>query len=121
MSGTSPRQVDVGFSLHLPDTTMLSVLYSSYTGNVFGSVPSVGEFRCIIRSLPLKEGRYLVGLRLTANGDEADWPQGFVGAVNVAAGDFFGTGGRGFQGGSAPLLLLGKWSLKTEKRVPQFA
>jgi lipopolysaccharide transport system ATP-binding protein len=107
------RKVDVGFSLHLPDTTMLAVLYSSYTGEVFANVPSTGEFRCLIRSLPLKEGRYLIGVRVVANGDEADWPQGFVGAVEVVSGDFFGTGIRGFQG-AAPLLLAGAWQIKSE-------
>ncbi len=105
------RQVDVGFSLHLPDTTMLAVHYASYTGQTFPTVPESGEFRCMIRSLPLKEGRYFLGVRVVANGDEADWPQGFVGGLNVVAGDFFGTGGRAFQG-SAPLLLGGTWQLK---------
>jgi len=107
----SCRQADVGFSLHLPDTTMLAVLYASYSGQVFPIVPAEGEFRCVIRALPLKEGRYPVGIRVVVNGDEADWPQGFVGEVEVVTGDFFGTGMRGFQG-AAPLLLTGAWHLK---------
>lgn len=105
------RRVDVGFSLHTPDTTMLAVLYSSYTGNVFETVPAVGQFRCLVRKLPLKEGRYLIGARITAGGDEADWPREMIGAVDVVAGDFFGSGIRGFDG-HAPLLLSGAWSLK---------
>ena len=112
------RQVDVGFSLHLPDTTMLAVLYSSYTGQVFSTIPAAGEFRCSIRSLPLKEGKYLVGIRVVANGDEADWPQGFIGAVDVVAGDFFGTGTIGFSG-PAPLLLEGLWQVTAYENAAQ--
>jgi len=110
------RQVDVGFSLHLPDTTMLAVLYSSYTGQVFSTIPTKGEFRCSIRSAPLKEGKYLIGLRVVASGDEADWPQGFVGSVDVVAGDFFGTGVMGFNG-PAPLLLNGSWQVTADEKV----
>lgn len=110
-NANAPRQVDVGVSLHLSDTSMLAVHYASYTGQVFAKVPPKGEFRFKIRSLPLKDGRYPVGARIVANGEEADWPQGFVGAVDVVAGDYGGTGGRGFQG-SAPLLLAGTWQLR---------
>ena len=38
------RNIDVGFSLHLPDTSILSVLYCSYTGRLFENIPSKGSF-----------------------------------------------------------------------------
>lgn len=109
-----PRHVDVGFSLHLPDTTMLAVLYCSYTGRIFEVVPSTGEFRCRVRSLPLKSGRYLVGARLVANRDEADWPRNLIGGMEVVAGDFHNSGHSGFEG-SAPLLIQGEWDMRSDE------
>ena len=110
--------VDVGFSLHSADTTLLAVLYSSYTGKLFESVHATGTFRCRVRSLPLKEGRYLIGFRLLANGEEADWPRQLVGCLEVLAGDFFGTGAFGYAG-SAPLLLNGSWNMSHENTYIQ--
>jgi len=110
------RNIDVGFSLHSADTTMLSVLYCSYTGRLFEKVPSVGEFRCLIHSLPLKAGRYLVGVRLVANREEADWPRDLVAALDVVAGDFHRSGHSGFEG-SAPLLLDGTWDVRSNEPV----
>jgi lipopolysaccharide transport system ATP-binding protein len=118
--GVAPRRVDVGFSLHLPDTTTLAVVYASYTGQIFPDVRGAGGFRCTIRSLPLNEGRYLVGVRMVANGDEADWPEGFVGAIDVAPGDFYGTGQRGFSG-AAPVMLAGDWQRVIHQNAAQLA
>jgi lipopolysaccharide transport system ATP-binding protein len=113
---TSRRQrvhnVDIGFSLHLQDTTALAVLYSSYTGKTFDVETGAGEFRCRLKKIPLKEGRYLLGVRVVADEEEADWPRGMVGHIDVEAGDFYGTGTKGFEGG-APLLLAGEWTMKS--------
>jgi lipopolysaccharide transport system ATP-binding protein len=105
------RNVNIGISLHQPDETAISVFYSSYTGEKFDRVPANGAFRCQVRNLPLKEGRYLVGVRVEAEGEEADWPRGMIGALEVIAGDFYGSGVKGFDG-AAPLLLTANWSLK---------
>jgi homopolymeric O-antigen transport system ATP-binding protein len=105
------RKVNIGFSLHQSDETTISVLYSSYTGQTFESVPAHGTFRCQVKRLPLKEGHYLIGVRVEAEGEEADWPRGMIGELEVIAGDFYGSGVKGFEG-SAPLLLSASWSLK---------
>jgi lipopolysaccharide transport system ATP-binding protein len=105
------RNVNVGISLHQPDETMISVLYSSYTGQTFESVSATGTFRCHIKRIPLKQGRYMVGARVEADGEEADWPQGMIGALDILESDFYGSGAKGFDG-SAPLLLSGSWSVR---------
>jgi len=105
---TQLKDADIGFSIH--DKGILSVLYSSYVGQTFQTVPPKGEFRCLIPRLPLSMGRYQVGARVTLNGQEADWPQNAVGYLDIEAGDFYGTGRDGF-GTSAPLLLMGQWTV----------
>jgi len=103
------KDADIGFSIHDRDT--LAVLYSSYVDQSFPSVPSNGEFRCLVVRLPLSMGRYQVGARVTLSGQEADWPRNAVGYLDVEAGDFYGTGREGF-GSAAPLLLMGQWSVQ---------
>lgn len=107
---TGSRKVDVGISLHQPDETALSVLYSSYTGQRFETIPANGVFRCRVERLPLKEGRYLVGARVVADGQEADWPRGMIGHIDVVASEFYSSGSKGFDG-TAPLLLTASWSV----------
>ena len=110
------RKVNIGISLHQSDETPICVFYSSYAGQVFESVPESGVFRCIVERLPLKEGRYPVSVRVEAQGEEADWPQGRVGALEVIAGDFYGGGAPGYDG-TAPLLLSAHWSLDSLRRM----
>ena len=74
-------------------------------------MPAHGSFRCHVKRLPLKEGHYLIGVRVEAEGEAADWPRGMIGELKVIAGDFYGSGVKGFEG-SAPLLLSASWSLK---------
>ncbi len=105
--GETPRNVDVGISLHASDTTMLSVLYTSYMRRPFQDIPPVGTFRFKLAQLPLKEGQYLIGARVVASGDELDWPQEPVGRLDVISGDFYGTGVKGYEG-AAPMLLNGE-------------
>lgn len=109
-SSAGARKVNIGISLHQPDETPICVFYSSYAGQIFESVPHSGIIRCHIKRLPLKEGRYLVAVRAEAEAEEADWPRGMVGALEVISGDFYGAGNPGHDG-AAPLLLSGHWSL----------
>ncbi len=110
-STAGTRKVNIGISLHQPDETPITVFYSSYDGQVFESVPGAGTFRCHITRLPLKEGRYFVAVRVEAEAEEADWPRGMVGVLDVIAGDFYGAGAPGFDG-AAPLLLSAHWSVR---------
>lgn len=110
--GEKAKGVDVGISLHQGNQA-LSVLYSSYTGTTFSSLPPEGQFRCLIPDFPLSAGRYRVGARVTVGGEESDWPRDGIGYIDVETGDFYETGRSGF-GGSAPLLINGNWEV-TEK------
>jgi lipopolysaccharide transport system ATP-binding protein len=103
------RNVNIGISVHMPDGAIICVLYSSYTGKIFESVSATGELRCHVKRLPLKEGCYQLGARVEAEGEEADWPQGMIGTLDVIGGDFYGSGVKGFDG-AAPLLLAATWS-----------
>jgi len=108
-AGERPKNVDIGFSLSSAEDQLLTVLYSSYVGQTFAPPPS-GEFRCVVRNFPFTGGRYGVGVRVLVDGDEADWPRDAAGFLDVEAGDFYGTGSKGFEG-STPLLLNGAWTV----------
>jgi lipopolysaccharide transport system ATP-binding protein len=106
------RNVNVGFGIHSSTGERLAVLYSSYTGQEFESVPTVGEFRCRIPRFPFVQGRYFVYGRVEVNGIEADSPCNGVGFFDVHEGDFFGTGRMIGDRGQALFLIKGDWSLK---------
>ncbi len=111
--GETPKRVDMGFSVHYGSQTLF-VLYSSYTGQAFSVAPTRGQFRCFIPRLPLAPGRYRIGARVTVGGEEADWPRDGIGYIDVEAGDFFGTGRRGF-GGGVPFLVDGSWTVEASE------
>ncbi len=106
-----PKNVDIGFSISSGNDQILFVLYGSYTGQVFETVPLFGVFRCYVSRLPLSPGRYRVGARVTVGREEADFPRNGVGYLDVEAGDFYGTGSMGFDG-LTPFLVTGKWEVR---------
>ncbi|MGK7874689.1 MAG: ABC transporter ATP-binding protein [Xenococcaceae cyanobacterium] len=108
----TPQKIDIGFSIHNQNDITLFVLYSSYVGQIFESVPSVGEFRCYLSRLPLSVGTYRVGGRIVSNYEESDWPRDGLGYLNVEPGDFYFTGSQGFQG-NTDFLVSGKWELSS--------
>ena len=61
------------------------------SGYPFDVLPPKGQVFCHIPELPLAPGRYLFNLFSTVAGETADWVQQ-AGSLNVATGDFFGTG-----------------------------
>jgi lipopolysaccharide transport system ATP-binding protein len=64
---------------------------SESSGYSFNSLPPQGRVVCYIPELPLAPGRYVFNLFTTVGGMIADWVQQ-AGYLNVAAGDYFGTG-----------------------------
>jgi lipopolysaccharide transport system ATP-binding protein len=105
-----PKNVDVGISIGTHNDQIFSVLYSSYSGQSFPSVPKTGRFCCRIPRLCLAPGRYPIGAAVTVNGVEADCLNGGVGLLDVEAGDFYRTGHPGWNGRSV-FLLEGDWSV----------
>ncbi|MCP2732463.1 ABC transporter ATP-binding protein [Limnofasciculus baicalensis] len=104
------KNVSLGFSIHngLGDT--ISVFYSDYAGTTFSSIPHIGKIKCRIQDFPYSKGRYLVGARITVNGVEADWPKGYIGFIDVEAGDFYKTGNVALSG-IGVVLIRGDWYL----------
>ena len=64
---------------------------SEGSGSPFDVLPASGEVVCHIPELPLAPGRYVFNLYLTVGGEIVDWVQQ-AGYLDVAAGDYFGTG-----------------------------
>ncbi|MDK3157472.1 ABC transporter ATP-binding protein [Kamptonema cortianum] len=104
------KNVSIGFSIHslLGDT--ISILYSDYEGQTFNVNSSQGMFRCKLKNFPFSNGRYFVGARIISQGVEIDWPQDFLGYIDVEAGDFYKTGNVNHSG-IGPILLRGEWQL----------
>ena len=101
----------IGISIHTQLGEVLSVYYSDFVGAQFRDVPLRGRLICTIPDFPFSPGRYYLGTRMLANGLEADWPQDFVGVIDVEAGDFYGAGAfdRHTLG---PILLRGDWQVR---------
>jgi lipopolysaccharide transport system ATP-binding protein len=106
------NNVNIGFSLHNIYGDIISILYSDYVGTTFSSIPAKGKFKCRIRDFPYSTGRYFIGARVTVNGTEADWPQGYIGYIDVEAGNFYQNGSV-FHSGIGPVLIRGDWELET--------
>jgi lipopolysaccharide transport system ATP-binding protein len=83
---------------------------SEGSGSPFDVLPASGEVVCHIPELPLMPGRYVFNLFLTVGGETVDWVQQ-AGYVDVAAGDYFGTGQ--LRGRREGFLVKHKWSVRT--------
>jgi lipopolysaccharide transport system ATP-binding protein len=115
-SDRSPSRVSLGFSLHTHTEQTVALVYSDYQGVTFDSLPSSGVLRFTIPRLALSYGSYLVAVRILVGGVEADWPRGFVGRIDVEAGDYYGVG-QPFHSGIGPMLLDGEWHAAEEDYV----
>jgi lipopolysaccharide transport system ATP-binding protein len=107
--GTRPAKVDVGISAGTESEQILFVLYSGYTGKLFGPLEGSGEFRCTIKNFSLAPGTYRIGARVVVGTEEADWPRDGVTELEVVLGDFYGSGSGGFEGRSV-VLVNGTWT-----------
>jgi len=111
LEGENPKNVDIGISLGTNKDQLLCVLYSSFVGQTFQTVPRSGVFRCHVTRFPFSPGRYYIGARVVVGGEEADWPRDGVGYLTVEVGDFYHTGSKGFTG-TAPVLMNGLWKVQ---------
>lgn len=83
---------------------------SESSGYLLDVLPAAGRLVCRIPELPLSPGRYVINLFSTVGGVIADWVQQ-ASYINVAAGDYFGTGQlRPQQEG---FLVKNKWTVRT--------
>jgi len=84
---------------------------SEASGHPFEGLAPSGEVVCHIPELPLAPGRYVFNLYSTVGGEMADWVQQ-AGYLNVAAGDYFGTGQ--LRTHDEGFVVKHKWIVKTQ-------
>jgi lipopolysaccharide transport system ATP-binding protein len=110
------KNVSIGFSIHNIFGDTISVLYSDYIGQIFTVDSYKGKFKCKLKDFPYSNGRYFIGARIISNGVEIDWPKGFIGCIDVEAGDFYNTGNINHSG-IGSVLIRGNWELETLEEV----
>jgi lipopolysaccharide transport system ATP-binding protein len=111
-SKASPAsRVSLGFGILGMDERPVTLLYNDYQEDAFTSLPSTGVIRFTFPRLPLSNGSYYVAARAMVNGIEADWPRGYIGRLEVDAGDFYGVG-HPFHSGICPILVEGDWDVQ---------
>lgn len=113
------KNLSLGFSIHNSLGETISILYSGYEDHYFSELPKLGQIKCKVCDFPYSLGRYLIGARVLINGIEADWPKGYIGFIDVEAGDFFGTGNVP-NSGIGPVLIRGDWDLIPSREAINF-
>jgi lipopolysaccharide transport system ATP-binding protein len=106
---TPAEKVSLGFSVNTAHEYGLMLYYSHYSGVEFDHLPATGFLKCRVDELGLAPGEYLVGTRIVASGETADWPQALV-PFTVSSGDYYGTGAPNVETWG-PMLLRGEWSM----------
>jgi lipopolysaccharide transport system ATP-binding protein len=91
-AGTAPlNNVQVSIGVHGRMDESLFYLSTEICGDDFGAIPSEGVITCRLPRLSLLPGSYSFNLFCTVGGEIADWVQN-AGVIEVASGDFFGSG-----------------------------
>jgi lipopolysaccharide transport system ATP-binding protein len=108
-------RVNVGVSLTDGLERLITVHFVNHVRDYFGPIPVKGEFRCLVRGIPLISGDYRVGAMVYADGEIADWPTDGVGYLNLQEGDFFGTGRRPYQ--QSIMMLDADWELTSVESI----
>jgi lipopolysaccharide transport system ATP-binding protein len=83
--------LDVHVSFYTTLDQFMFTCSSDGSGHELKVLPGKGQVVCHIPGLPLGPGRYVFNLYSTLRGVIADWVTE-AGSLNVAAGDYFGTG-----------------------------
>jgi lipopolysaccharide transport system ATP-binding protein len=104
------RHVEISVGLFTRRGEGAAYLSNVISGTEFDSLPESGTISCFIERTPLLPGSYAVNLFATASGAMADWVQE-AGIVEVAEGDFFGTG-RLPPPGYGTNVLPQRWSVE---------
>ncbi|NLE45725.1 MAG: ATP-binding cassette domain-containing protein [Chloroflexi bacterium] len=89
--GRTCRNIEIALGIRKFDQTRLLYLGSKVVRQDLEYVTGAGSSSCAIRRLPLEPGRYLVNVELKQNGIIADHVES-AGVVDVADGDYYGTG-----------------------------
>ncbi len=106
------EDTSIGMSIHNSLGEIISVLYSDYMGKLFNIKNASGRFTCTIDNFPYSKGRYFIGARIMNRGIEVDWIKGFIGFIDVEAGDFYKTGTI-YHSGIGSVLIKGDWQVNS--------
>lgn len=91
------NNVRIGLNLYESTGSVLINFNCVDSGGELRGIPTSGEFVCTIPRFPLRQGRYFGNISCFVNGCLSDWiERAFV--VDVADGDYFGTGSLVSQG-----------------------
>jgi len=108
--GTPISRLDAHITFYTMLGQFMFTCSSESSGYLLDVLPGNGRLVCRIPELPLSPGRYVINLFSTVGGVIADWVQQ-ASYINVAAGDYFGTGQlRPQQEG---FLVKNKWTVGT--------
>lgn len=109
--GRELRQVEVALGFF---TSTAQKLFTTTTavGSSFDRLPPEGTIVCSIPNLPLQPGSYPFDVFCLVEGEMADRIDG-AGELEVAGGDFFGTG-KLPDASRGPLLVTHSWSARTD-------
>ncbi len=87
----TPGEVVMGFMVRTFLDAPVFLQHNKLTGDDFKTLPQTGAFVCRIRKLPLPPSTYRLGLSVMRGGDCFDRIDDAA-ELNVAAGDFYGSG-----------------------------
>ncbi len=90
--GEPARNVSVRFWIRDGYGRFLLCFWSRITGDDFEYLPPQGEFVCSVPCFALVPGTYSITIRAAVNGIRSDYIENAA-KLEVALGDFFGTGG----------------------------
>jgi lipopolysaccharide transport system ATP-binding protein len=76
----------------------------------FAELPAAGEIVCAVPALPLAAGAYPLEVWATVGEEVADWVENAA-ALDVEAGDFFGTGRHTIAEKNGPCVVRHAWRL----------
>jgi lipopolysaccharide transport system ATP-binding protein len=103
-------QLDIHITFYTSMGQFMFNCSSEGSGSALDVLPASGEVVCHLPELPLAPGRYVFNLYLTAGGEIVDWVQQ-AGYLDVAAGDYFGTGQ--LKTHAEGFLVKHRWSVRT--------
>jgi lipopolysaccharide transport system ATP-binding protein len=81
--------ISLGVQTHLSQSLLL--FRNDYTGDELTSTPGIRSVICEIPRFPLPPGKYLIAVYAEERGEILDWVRSAA-DLEVAQGDFFGTG-----------------------------
>lgn len=97
----------IGFVIFDQNGQNLSRYSTEVTNNPFYVTKNSGVFKCIIPKYPYIRGEYMIGFRITADGEVADYiPNAYT--YNSVEGDYFGTGKWDHH---SPVYIEHEWQL----------